>query len=261
MGGVPENPRILLTNDDGVHAPGLAVLREIAETLSDDVWVVAPDAEMSGASRALSLHAPLRVREHEKRVFSVLGTPTDCVVMGVLELVEGKKPDLVLSGVNRGQNLAEDVTLSGTVAGALQGMALGIPSIALSQSYGLGGRTSAPWETARAHAPGVLDVILKAGWPDNVVVNVNFPPVPADEVRETRVTTLGRRDSWHIKTEKRMDLRGGDYYWLGFHGTKSTAHPGTDLTAMYEGAISVTPIHLDLTHEAAKARLAEAFQG
>lgn len=261
MGAIPENPRILLTNDDGIHAPGLAVLREIAEGLSNDVWVVAPDAEMSGASRALTLHGPLRVREHEERVYSVVGTPTDCVVMGVLELVEGEKPDLVLSGVNRGQNLAEDVTLSGTVAGALQGMALGIPSIALSQSYGLGGRRNAPWETAQTHAPAVLEKVIAAGWPENVVVNINFPSVPAEDVKGVRVTELGRRDSWHIKTEKRMDLRGGDYYWLGFHGTKSTAHPGTDLTAMYEGAISVTPIHLDLTHDDTRDRFAAAFGG
>lgn len=190
---------------------------------------------------------------------AVQGTPTDCVAMGIHELVEGRAPDLVLSGVNRGQNIADDVTLSGTVAGALQGMAHGVPSIALSQAYGIGGRASAPWETARAHAPDIVRTLLKGGWRSNVVMNVNFPPLGPSEVKGVRTTRLGSRDSWKLKAERRVDLRGGEYYWLGFHGRKSTALDGTDLQAIYDGWISITPIHLDLTHGESHDALAAIY--
>ena len=126
--------RLLLTNDDGIHAEGLASLENIAKALSDDIWICAPEYEQSGASRALTLSDPVRVRKLDARRFATSGTPTDCVMLAISELMEGAKPDLVLSGVNRGANLAEDVTLSGTVAGAIEGMAMGIPSIALSQT-------------------------------------------------------------------------------------------------------------------------------
>jgi 5'-nucleotidase len=249
----------LCTNDDGIHARGLEILRQSALSLTDDVWVVAPEGEQSGASRALTLSAPLRVHRYEDRVFAVRGTPTDCVTMGVLELLEGKAPDLILSGINRGQNLAEDVTLSGTVAGALQGMSMGVPSVALSQGYGLEGRGGIQWDTAAHHAPNILRTLMDEGWPSDVVVNVNFPAVEPDSVKGTQVTRLGHRDAWHIRAERRVDLRGGEYFWLGFQGTKSTAHEGTDLAAIYDGWISVTPIHLHLTHKEARAKLSEAF--
>src|ERR1700736_705415 len=145
--------RILLTNDDGIFAPGLDVLEKIARVLSDDVWVVAPETDQSGVSHSLSLNDPLRLREIDARRFAVKGTPTDCVIMGVRHIVEDGAPDLVLSGVNRGQNVAEDVTYSGTIAGAIEGTILGIPSIALSQAYGLETRQSPHWETALRHGP------------------------------------------------------------------------------------------------------------
>src|SRR6202049_2472510 len=145
--------RILVTNDDGIHAPGLEICEQIAHALSDDVWVVAPEYDQSGVSHSLSLNDPLRLREIGERRFAWKGTPTDCVIMGVRNLLGEKRADLVLSGVNRGRNAAEDVTYSGTVAGAMEGAVLGIPSFALSQAYGPASRDKPRWETAKHHAP------------------------------------------------------------------------------------------------------------
>src|SRR5215217_6062253 len=148
--------RILCTNDDGIYAPGLAALEAIARTLSDDVWVVAPETDQSGVSHSLSLNDPLRLREISPRHFAVKGTPTDCVIMGVRNLMVDYRPDLILSGVNRGQNVAEDVSYSGTVAGAIEGTILGVPSIALSQAYGAAGRSSLRWQCGEHHAPRTI---------------------------------------------------------------------------------------------------------
>jgi len=196
--------KILLTNDDGIAAPGLAVLRRIAAQLSDDVWVCAPDTEQSAASRGVSLHNPVKLKKHEDKVYSVTGTPTDSVIVAMKELFHGQAPDLILSGVNRGQNLAEDVTFSGTIAGALQGMQMGVPSIALSLARGFQGADSLPWETAEAHGP-----------------KLNF--------------------------------------WLTYGAAKSNPPHGTDLRAIYDGYISVTPLHTDLTHTETLNALQEAF--
>jgi 5'-nucleotidase len=245
---IPDNPRILLTNDDGIRAHGLKVLEKIARQLSDDVWVVAPAEEQSGAGRSLTLHSPLRVRKWGEQKFSVSGTPTDCVLMGVQDLIPGKKPDLVLSGVNRGQNIAEDVTFSGTVAGAMQGMQLGIPSVALSQAYGFGKDDPIEWETAELYGAPILRRLFDLKWPDDVLININFPDRKADEVTEVEVTRQGRRDQHILHAEHRTDPRGVDYYWLAFKGILSNPPEGVDLKAIYDGKISVTPLHMDLTH-------------
>ncbi len=245
--------RILCTNDDGIHAEGLAVLEEMARALSEDVWVVAPEQEQSGASRALSLSAPVRVRQAGEKRFGVLGTPSDCVALAVLDLMDAK-PDLVLSGVNRGQNIADDITVSGTVAGAMQGLHFGIPSIALSQARGLRSREADPakmYDTARAYGAGIVGKLLQAGWPAGVLMNINFPDRDPEEVVEVEVTTQGKRDQQILYADKRTDLRGQNYYWFGFRGVRSTALDGTDLKATYEGRISVTPLHVDLTHQPA----------
>ncbi|MFZ5730414.1 MAG: 5'/3'-nucleotidase SurE [Phenylobacterium sp. RIFCSPHIGHO2_01_FULL_70_10] len=239
--------RILLTNDDGIHAEGLAALERIARQLSDDIWICAPEYEQSGASRALTLADPVRVRTIDPRRFAITGTPTDCVMLGMTELIEGAKPDLVLSGVNRGANIAEDVTMSGTVAGAIEGMAMGVPSIALSQMGGL--HPSDPFfEVAEAFAPGIVRRLIEIGWPKDVVMNLNFPNRPLGEVTEVEVTRQGFRDVQVRHAERRSDLRGRDYYWMGFRQEKSQPADGTDLLALYEGRISVTPLHIDLTH-------------
>ena len=240
--------RILLTNDDGIHADGLAALERIAAQLSDDVWVCAPEYEQSGASRALTLADPIRVRTLSERRFATTGTPTDCVMLGINDLIPGKRPDLVLSGVNRGANLAEDVTMSGTVAGAIEGMAMGVPSIALSQMSFYEPGTS--FEPAETHAPGIIKRLLEIGWPKDVVLNINFPNGHAGEIKEVEVTRQGFRDFQIRHNERRTDLRGRDYYWVGFRQARSSPPEGTDLRALYDGRISVTPLHIDLTHQA-----------
>jgi 5'-nucleotidase len=256
--------RLLLTNDDGIHAQGLAALEAIARSLSDDVWICAPEAEQSGASRSLTLTEPLRVRRLDEQRFAVRGTPTDCVMLGIQYLVEGARPDLVLSGVNRGLNAAEDVTMSGTVAGAIEGMALGVPSIALSQMMGAyRGDHREDFRPAEGFAPALIERLVAAGWPSDVILNINFPiatgapvgqvaarEVPGGQVPggQVEVTRQGFRDVRTRFAEQRTDLRGRDYYWLGYRNEPSRPAEGTDLRAAYEGRISVTPLHIDLTH-------------
>jgi 5'-nucleotidase len=240
--------RILVTNDDGIEAEGLAALERIAAQVGDEVWVVAPETEQSGASRALTLSEPLRVRRVNDRRWAVAGTPTDCVTLAVQELMPDK-PELVLSGVNRGQNVAEDVTMSGTVAGAIEGMALGIPSIALSQAMQyFHDEVVAHYETAEAYGPGIVNKLLDAGWPADVVINVNFPGRPPEQVSTVEVTRQGFRDVQTRYLDKRTDLRGRDYFWIGYRAIPSKPADGTDLRAIYDGRISVTPLHIDLTH-------------
>jgi 5'-nucleotidase len=253
------SPRILLVNDDGIDAPGLVVLEKIARELSDDVWVVAPATEQSGMGRALTLTAPLRATRYNEKRFSVTGTPTDCVHLAIDNLIEGAKPDLVLSGVNSGQNIAEDVSMSGTVAGAMQGIQLGIPSIALSQAYGFEGKAEIKWQCAEAHGARIIKALLDQGWNENTLMNVNFPDREPDQVAGTEVTVQGFRDKTNLHAEKRTDLRGWDYYWLGFHGRLSRPAIGTDLRATYEGRISITPLHLDLTAHEERARMAKGL--
>ena len=241
--------RVLLTNDDGIAAEGLAVLERIAATLASEVWVVAPESEQSGVRRALTLNQPLRVRSLGERRYAVSGTPGDCVTLAVLELMKDARPDLVLSGVNRGHNLAEDVTRSGTVAGAIEGMALGVPAIALSQAQTWrDGKSRIDFSAAEAFAPGIVERLVEVGWPDGVVINVNFPGRPASEVAEVEVTRQGFRDVHTRDLERRTDLRGGDYFWIGYRNIPSKPADGTDLRAFYDGKISVTPLHIDLTH-------------
>jgi 5'-nucleotidase len=241
--------RILVTNDDGIHAEGLAALERIALRLTDDVWIAAPEFEQSGASRALTLSAPLRLRKLDARRFAITGTPTDCVMLALEQLINDRRPDLVLSGVNRGHNTAEDVTMSGTVAGAIQGMALGVPSMALSQSLAVfHDDVVAHFETAETYAPGIIERLLEAGWPKDVIINLNFPNRPPGEVETVEVTRQGFRDVHNMKAEKRTDLRGRDYYWMGFTARRPAVDEGTDLAAVLAGRISVTPLHIDLTH-------------
>ena len=243
--------RILVTNDDGIHAQGLAALEQIARALSDDVWICAPEAEQSGASRSLTLSEPLRVRRLGDRRFAVLGTPTDCVMLAIQNLIDGPRPDLVLSGVNRGLNAGEDVTMSGTVAAAIEGMAMGIPAIALSQMMGsYRSDERADFATAETFGAGLVDRLVAVGWPNDVILNVNFPARTPGEVSEVEVTRQGFRDVRTRYAEQRTDLRGRQYYWLGYRHEPSRPADGTDLRAAYEGRISVTPLHIDLTHMA-----------
>jgi len=252
--------RILLTNDDGIHAQGLTVLESIARELSDDVFVVAPETDQSGVAHSLSLSDPLRLREVSPRHYAVKGTPTDCVIMGVRKIMADRRPDLVLSGVNRGQNVAEDVTYSGTIAGAMEGAMLGIPSIALSQAYsGVHGRSAIEWDAAEAHAAPVIRKIMAAGVPRGSLVNVNFPACAADEVKGVSFTRQGVRNVELMRVEERRDGRGFPYYWLMFQRGEIRFEDGTDLAAVAAGRISVTPLRLDLTDETQRIAYEKAF--
>lgn len=251
--------RILITNDDGINAPGLDVLQEIAADLSDDVWLVAPETDQSGAAHSLTLHEPLRLRKLEERTFAVKGTPTDCVIMAVRHLLKEDPPDLILSGVNGGQNMADDVTYSGTVAGAIEGTLLGIRSVAFSLATGFDNSGKIRWETPMSHGAKLLRRLLNASWPADVLLNVNFPDREPDDVVATVVTRQGKRDQNLLRVEDRMDTRGNPYYWLGFERHRSRPPEGTDLWAVYSGRISVTPLKLDLTHVDASRALAAAL--
>jgi len=250
--------RILLTNDDGINAPGLAVLEGIARELSDDIWIVAPELEQSGKARAISLTEFVRVREVAPKRYSVNGTPSDCVLLAVDELMP-ERPDLILSGVNAGQNIAEDTTFSGTIAAALFGMQHGIPSMALSQSKGFQNPQSCPWETPEAWGVKVLKPLIDKGWPDDLILNINFPDRAPDKVEGVRFTRQGFRDERIIRTEAREDLRGNAYYWIGDRGKLSNPNEGTDLRAIYDGYISVSPLQVDLTHDAFLQEMREAW--
>ena len=251
--------RILITNDDGIHTPGLRSLETIAGTLSDDVWVVAPETDQSGAAHSLSLNDPLRIRAVAERRYAVRGTPTDCVIMAVRHVIPGAPPDLVLSGVNRGSNIADDVTYSGTVAGAIEGTLLGIPSMALSQTYKFGA-AEVPWETAETLAPDLVRRLFERGLAPNVFLNINFPDLKPGEVRGTAITRQGKRDQDLMRIAERQDGRGNPYYWIAFERRRSHPAEGTDLWAIYEGLVSVTPLSVDLTDKESCERLAAVLE-
>jgi len=252
--------RILLTNDDGIHAPGLKSLERIAREISDDVWIVAPETDQSGASHSLSLNDPLRLREVSEHHFAVKGTPTDCIIMGVRHIIDGKRPDLVLSGVNRGQNLADDVTYSGTIAGAIEGATLSIRSIAMSQTYGFGRGRKVRWRTAEQHGGDVVRRLLSADFPPTTYFNINFPDTEPEDVVGSVLTRQGHRDQDILRVDERLDGRGNPYFWYGFNRKASTPDEGTDLWAVYNGYISITPLMLGLTDHGMLERLNGHFE-
>jgi 5'-nucleotidase len=257
--------RILITNDDGINAPGIDVLEKIATDLTKDVWVVAPEIDNSGASHSLTLAEPLRMRELGKRHYAVKGTPTDCVIMGVRFLLQDRPPDLVLSGVNRGQNLADDIVYSGTVAGAIQGCLLGVPSMAMSLVTGPAetdqGTGEPRWETPMRHGAKLIRKLLKIGWPEGVVLNVNYPDCAPEQVKGIAATVQGQRDPDLLRIDDRMDTRGKAYYWIGIERRRAKPPKGTDLWAVRSNLISVTPLCLDLTDYRAREALDKVLGG
>ena len=249
--------RILVTNDDGIFAPGLKVLERIAKSLSKDVWVIAPESEQSAASHSLTLRRPLRTRKHGRRRFSVDGTPTDCVVVAQNKMLADRPADLVLSGVNHGANLGEDIIYSGTVAAAMEAAVLGIPGIAFSQVRAFGER--AHWGTAEAFGAEIVRRLMSFAWPRDFLVNVNFPPVPPSEVTGVRVCRQGRRESG-VEIVEDDDPGGRPYLWIGDFFSDSTTTRGSDLAAIEARSIAVTPLHFDLTHRASLKVLREVFE-
>jgi 5'-nucleotidase len=242
--------RILVTNDDGIHSPGLVVAEAIARSLTDDVWVVAPENEQSGASHSLTLAAPLRLRQIDERHYAVSGTPTDCVMMGCLHLLADHRPGLILSGVNWGSNLGGDITYSGTIAGAMEGCALGIPAIALSQAYDEEDRKTIDWSAGEVHGPALVRRLVAAGWPRDVLLNVNFPACAADAVEGSAAVPQGTYDLQSTEIIQRTDARQRAYYWIGLRRRKGAPPLDSDLGAVHARKISVTPLHLNLTEMA-----------
>ncbi|MEN0000269.1 MAG: 5'/3'-nucleotidase SurE [Pseudomonadota bacterium] len=251
--------RILLTNDDGIHAEGLAVLERIAAQLSDDIWVVAPETDQSGLAHSLTLNDPLRLRQITDRRYALRGTPTDCVIMGMTHVMP-EKPDLVLSGVNAGHNVADSVTYSGTVAGAMEGTVLGVRSIALSQAYNFEDhKRLIPWETAETHAPALLRKLVTLDMAPGTFLNVNFPFCAPDDVAGTVATEQGRTD-FAMYTEERFDGRGMPYFWLKFRGSIRDEGENSDFGALQKKLISVTPLTLDLTARNALSMVGSALE-
>ena len=248
--------RILLTNDDGIHAPGMALLEAVAARLSDDVWVCAPAEENSGAGHSLTLNRPVRLERHGERRFAVSGTPTDAVNLALRKLFPDRLPDLVISGVNHGENLADDVTYSGTISAAMEGALAGIPAIALSQATRDSGHGFA---AAEGWADQVLAPLVDVPTARRTVINVNFPALPAAAVKGIRVVRQGFHDYARGSLVEGVDPRGRPYYWFGLEDIEHTLDHGTDLEAVGEGYIAVTPLHLDLTHHASLGTLAERF--
>lgn len=252
--------RILLTNDDGVNAAGLKLLERVAAAFSDDVWIVAPNEEQSGAGHSLTLTVPIRLRQLGERRFCVTGTPTDAVMMGLAHILADHKPDLILSGINRGANLGEDVTYSGTVSAAMEGALAGIPSIALSQNYAKEGMgDTVPFAAAEAWAERVLRPLIEAPFAPRTLVNVNFPALAPDAVKGVRVVRQGIRDYGRLRLVRNRDPRGYDYFWFGLRPVLHTPGQETDLEALADGYVTVTPLHLDLTHEASLEVLAALY--
>ncbi|MBP2668458.1 MAG: surE [Deltaproteobacteria bacterium] len=240
-----DGPVILVTNDDGVRSEGIETLADAMKGLGT-VYVVAPDRERSAAGHSLTLSHPLRVEKLGTRVWSVDGTPTDCVNLGVNGILRGKRVDLLVSGINKGANLGDDITYSGTVSAAIEGTLLGIPSVAVS----LVTRSRFRFDVAAGYALEVAKKVLRKRLPGDTLLNVNVPNAPREEIREVRFTRQGKRVYGDLIVEKR-DPRGRKYYWIGGDRIRSEDIPGSDLEAIEEGCVSITPIHLDLTNYAA----------
>jgi len=245
----PRLSRILLVNDDGIDAEGIKVSEEIASQFADEVWVVAPLADQSGMSHALSLQLPVRVAQHGPRRFAVVGTPSDCVVMAVRLIMKGALPDLVISGVNKGANLADDIAYSGTVSGAMTAILCGIPAVALSQAFRKTEEVN--WATARTHGAALLVRLLAEPLPPDLCLNVNFPAIPPDDVTGIRPTRQGARSIRAIGIDAREDLRGKPYYWLNFDRAGGRQGADSDIQALRDKAVSVTPLRPDRTNDAA----------
>lgn len=233
-------PKILITNDDGIHSPGLEALRNHLKKLGD-VTVVVPERDMSTASHSLTLHHPLRIFQIKKEVFITNGTPSDCINIGILGILK-EKPDIVVSGINRGPNLGDDMTYSGTVAASIEATLRGILSFAIS----VASFKNCRFDSAAKFAFILAQYVLKNRLPDHTFLNVNVPNVSVRSIRGVEITRQGKR-IYKEKIVKRIDPRGHTYYWLGGDEPSAEIEKGTDFAAIAKNKISVTPVHLDLT--------------
>ncbi len=249
--------RVLVSNDDGINAPGLKLLEKVLASLVREIWVVAPETEQSASSHSLTLRRPLRIRQLSEHRFAIDGTPTDSVLMGINEIMKKTPPDLVISGINRGGNLGEDVTYSGTVAAAMEGTLLGVPSVSFSQIYD--DTHPVKWATAEKWTGRVLKILMAEPWPAEVLINVNFPDVTAGRVTGIEITRQGHRKIGSDMA-RGTDPRGEPYYWIGAQRREEHYRRGTDLEAVRRGAISVTPLTMDLTHAPTLKKMKARFK-
>jgi 5'-nucleotidase len=249
--------RILLTNDDGINAPGLAVLETIARQFSDDIWVVAPEMDQSGVGHGLSLSAPLRARDAGHQRYAINGTPTDCVIIAVRELMD-RAPDVILSGVNSGANIGDDVTYSGTLAAAMEGAMLGIRSIGLSQAYRFDGKRIVPWHVAETHGADAIRKVLSVELPKGRFVNINFPICEPSEVAGFAITKQGRHDHG-LLIDRRLDGRHFPYHWITFARAPTEPEAGSELQALRANRISISVLGYDLTDHESNALMKGAL--
>ena len=252
-----KDARILITNDDGYSAQGLELLKEIAEQFSNDVWVVAPEIEKSGASHALTFKGEMKLKKHNEKLFSLDGSPSDCVAIGLDRVLTDRRPDLILSGINSGCNVGEDVTYSGTIAAAMEGLIRRVPSIAISQNYESGKKNEILWDSSQTYLGKILENITEIGWDDNVFMSINFPHCAANEVKDIQITTQGNRDTDDLVIyEKEINVfrfglrRRLEESISEIPPASNDSVEGfmTDVKAVADMHISITPLHLDLTH-------------
>ena len=244
-----ENSRILICNDDGVHSVGIGKLIAISRKIAREVWVGAPDSERSATSHSLTLRSPLKIDKIDEKTFSVDGTPTDCIKLAINKIMKNNPPDLLLSGINRGGNLACDIAYSGTVAAAVEGTLLGIPSIALSQViFDNDDHRKDDWSSAENYTEHVIKQIINISRPSDVLINVNFPPVPSINVSGLAV---GYQDKLEFSDEiiENYDAQGNSYYRIGRQRRSENYTHGSDIDLIQKGKISITPLTVNLTHK------------
>jgi 5'-nucleotidase len=249
--------RVLLVNDDGIHSEGIELLEAQVRAFTDDVWVVAPDEEKSGASHSISLSVPIRVRKLGDKRYAVKGTPADCVILAVWELMAGHRPTVIISGINHGENLGEDLAYSGTTGAAMEGAILGIRAIALSQVRTIG---QVPrFDVARHFGPPILEKLLSCAWDAGIIANVNFPDVSPEHISGIQFTSLGQRRPGTFRPIAGRDGRNVPHFWIKVSYEPGEVKPGTDLSAIQDKAISITPVQTDLTSKEFSVRLRGVF--
>lgn len=239
--------RIMISNDDSIHAEGIKVLEQIVLGITPNVWVVAPETQQSAAGHSLTIHSPLRMKEYDKRHYSVFGTPTDSVLVGIQKVMKDIRPHLVISGINHGQNTADDVTYSGTIAAAIEATLAAVPAIACSQDFDEdGGKPD--WTIAREYLPRILRALEGKSWDHNILMNINFPVNVPGVKPEIRVVSQGHYSMEKQEMDNRVDPRGKPYFWIGPPPARDEGDQTLDMGALAAGHVTVTPLSLNLTH-------------
>lgn len=253
--------RILISNDDSIHSDGIRVLEEIARSMTKNVWVVAPETQQSAAGHSLTIHMPLRIKKYDDHHYSVYGTPTDSVLVGIQKVMNDFRPHLVISGINHGQNTADDVTYSGTIAAAIEATLMGVPAIACSQDVDEQGGAPIDWGVAREFLPKILKSLEGTSWDDNVLLSINFPRKKDGVKPEVRVVPQGHYTMKEQEMVNCVDPRGRPYFWIGAPPRRDEAGDERDMGALKTGYVTVTPLSLNLTHHPTLKLLQGLFKG